>query len=489
MQNVIGLAVSALYVLGILAVSSVLSHKGASSEATRKLVHIALGGWWFIAMAFFNSPIWAAVLPALFIAVNSIAYWTGALPFMAREEGDTPGTVYYAISLTLLALLTFWINMPYAGALGVLCMSLGDGFAAIVGKRFGKRSLPFGAGRKTIAGTLTMFALSLASCLAVLLFFDPARAVALALVLAAAAAVLELVSPDGLDNLAVPLGVSALYLILAYPGEPYSFALLGLLLSGAAAIASLRLGLLTVPATLGAVIVGTLAFAIGGWPLWLLLMWFFGSSNIVSRIIGKATGRQSRKPHERRKLRQVLANSVPFLTCAIAFAVIGAPWLLTVSAGALAACTADTWASEIGTYSTKPPVNILTLKPMRPGLSGGVSVLGLAATAAGAVITAFLAMLLFHAFGSVVFTGPEAFLLVIGLGVAGSLIDSVLGAAVQAKYRCTTNAPNEEPLLEDFPRGDKAACTLVSGYAWITNDAVNLMSGIAAVALGLLLVV
>ena len=36
---------------------------------------------------------------------------------------------------------------------------------------------------------------------------------------------------------------------------------------------------------------------------------------------------------------------------------------------------------------------------------------------------------------------------------------------------------------------DRPACgfALVSGYAWVTNDAVNLMSGLAAAALGLLI--
>ena len=77
-------------------------------------------------------------------------------------------------------------------------------------------------------------------------------------------------------------------------------------------------------------------------------------------------------------LRQVLANSVPFLACALAYTATGEPWLLLLASGALAASTADTWASEVGVYSRRPPVNILTREPMQRGLSGGVSPLGLA---------------------------------------------------------------------------------------------------------------
>lgn len=48
MENLIGLGVSLAYVLAVLGASSLAARRGASSEATRKFVHIALGGWWLI---------------------------------------------------------------------------------------------------------------------------------------------------------------------------------------------------------------------------------------------------------------------------------------------------------------------------------------------------------------------------------------------------------------------------------------------------------
>ena len=186
-----------------------------------------------------------------------------------------------------------------------------------------------------------------------------AASVLAALGLAVAATALEAVSPAGLDNLSVPLGVTGLYAVLFLPASPFTPALAGLLLSGAVALAALRLGLLTVPGALGAVVVGVLAFVFGGWPLWLLLMWFFGSSNVASKLMRRVRGAHpAEKGGGPRKLRQVLANSVPFLACALAYAATGEAWFLIVSAGALAASTADTWASEVGMYSRKPPVNI-----------------------------------------------------------------------------------------------------------------------------------
>ena len=582
MGDAAGAALSGAYVLAVLAGAALLSRAGASAETARKVVHIGLGGWWIVASLLVGSALPAAALPAAFVVVNGVAYRTRRLSFMAREEGrDTPGTVYYAASLAVLALCSFGLGAPYVGALGVLCMSFGDGLAAVAGRRFGRRRIAAAGGGKTVAGSATMFAASFLSCAFVLLAAPPvgagmaggggraagadaaglasggaalgasaafeavAAAFGIAAVLAAAATLLELFSVDGLDNLTVPLGVSAVYVALFLPSSPLAPAAAGLALSGAVAVASLKLRLLTKPGALGAALVGALLFAIGGWPLWLVLMWFFGSSNLASKAMarraravrtrgaaagtrraaggaagagalasgaaeaeasvaeGAGAGSQAsgaagadasaseaaeavrcaprkRRRGEPRKLRQVLANSVPALFCALGYAASGDGWLLVVAAGALAASTADTWASEVGVHSKNPPVNILTREPLQRGLSGGVSPLGLAATLVGAVSSALLATLLFRAFGFAVPTGPDAFALIAACGVAGSLLDSVLGARLQAKYR----DPAAGHIVEKPPIASGAA--LVSGHAWVTNDAVNFMSGVAVVALGLI---
>ncbi|MFR3481398.1 MAG: diacylglycerol/polyprenol kinase family protein, partial [Eggerthella lenta] len=242
MENLIGLGVSLAYVLAVLGASSLAARRGASSEATRKFVHIALGGWWLIAARFFDSPLWAAALPAAFILVNAFAYRRQKLSFMGRDGGeDTPGTVYYAVSLTALALFSFGIGTPYVGALGFFCMAFGDGFAAVLGKRFGRRVL-VGCCGKTLVGSATMLAVSFASCAVVLMAPPPfgaggilgapggafaplgslAASLLAAALLAAVAAAIEAFSVEGLDNLFVPLGVSALYAVLFLPAAVYT---------------------------------------------------------------------------------------------------------------------------------------------------------------------------------------------------------------------------------------------------------------------------
>ncbi|KEF53007.1 uncharacterized protein A1O9_10915 [Exophiala aquamarina CBS 119918] len=102
-----------------------------------------------------------------------------------------------------------------------------------------------------------------------------------------------------------------------------------------------------------------------------------------------------------------------------------------------AAVTADTLSSELGILSKTRPVLITTLKTVPPGTNGGVSFAGLVAGVGGAAVIAAICCLLLDVCGGVVGGSTTAvllkvFALLTVLGSVGTLLDSFLGAMLQA---------------------------------------------------------
>ena len=107
---------------------------------------------------------------------------------------------------------------------------------------------------------------------------------------------------------------------------------------------------------------------------------------------------------------------------------------LPIFVGAMAAVTADTWATEIGVLSASPPRLITTLRPVAAGTSGGITPLGTLAALAGGVFIGVSAWLLAALGGQ----PGGVLLLAVGsvVGVVSALFDSLLGATVQRVYEC-----------------------------------------------------
>ena len=144
--------------------------------------------------------------------------------------------------------------------------------------------------------------------------------------------------------------------------------------------------------------------------------------------------------------------------------------------GAMAASLADSMASELGVLSKRPPRDILTWKPVQPGMSGGVTAFGFAMSALGAALLALVYALPQDG------PGFPAFLDVCAAGFFAALCDSALGSGVQVKYRCgVCGKLTEKPVHCGVPGAPE------SGVRWMTNDAVNLcnnlLGALAALAL------
>ncbi len=221
------------------------------------------------------------------------------------------------------------------------------------------------------------------------------------------------------------------------------------------------------------IITGTAIYFFGGLLSWILLVTFFISSSLLSLYKkSQKTGLEIiHQKNERRDSIQVAANS--FLTCifSILYFFSGDPAFLIIVAVSLAASNADTWASELGVLSRKEPVSIITLKKVPPGTSGGVSLAGFIASLAGSSVIAGVFSLLAPHLDLLIRIDSKVIIFIISGGFLGSIVDSILGATLQAQYRESSSGK-----MTERPHSKNMKNSLVRGYAFINNDMVNFLS-------------
>lgn len=265
--------------------------------------------------------------------------------------------------------------------------------------------------------------------------------------------------------------------------------LLGLIVALVLAIFAFKKQELTDGGTIAALFVGLTIFAFGGWTWLLLLVFFFVSSNLLTRLqhpLKKEAYAEFAKGGPR-DFWQVLANGALPALAAIANSVMPSPVWFAVAASFIASSTADTWATEVGVM-TKNPRLITNFKHVSSGTSGAVSQRGLLVAFAGALFIAIAGVLL-NTFNNVIsvgvlsdvlvkqFVGGKKFILIVAFaGFIGSLVDSFLGATVQGIYRCDKCRKETEKTIH----GCGTRTRLLRGFGKVDNDAVNFLSAIAA---------
>lgn len=206
MTNIWGIILSYVYI-ALIIVGAKLFEK-AGKEASRKFIHIMLGNWWIIAMFFFDNVIYASFVPATFVIINYISYKKQIISVMERENNEKEGlgTVYYALSLLVLSIISFGIlNKPEIGLVPCLVMAYGDGLAAIIGKAVKSKKYEIGNSQKTIAGSLTMFIVTVLAVFIYLTYMQNPAAAFYAIIIGILITIVEAISIKGLDNLTVPI--------------------------------------------------------------------------------------------------------------------------------------------------------------------------------------------------------------------------------------------------------------------------------------------
>ncbi|HKM07040.1 MAG TPA: hypothetical protein VJ869_08630, partial [Sphaerochaeta sp.] len=209
-SNIVGLVASFAFLGAVIVFAFVLGKKtDISSETMRKIIHIGVSNWWFLEISLFTTLSYALVGPIFFIISNSLFTFLDWGRFIGMNDRKRNyGLIYFPVTLLLLVVLQYQGVLPsIACTIGVLVMGYGDGLAALIGRKWGKRKLNIPSGGKTWLGTVVMLLVSfLVTFIGLLMTSLPlGSVVGVSLLVGAVSAFVEAITPLGLDNLSVPL--------------------------------------------------------------------------------------------------------------------------------------------------------------------------------------------------------------------------------------------------------------------------------------------
>jgi uncharacterized protein (TIGR00297 family) len=171
------------------------------------------------------------------------------------------------------------------------------------------------------------------------------------------------------------------------------------------------------------------------WFLLLLSFYLLGSGFTRYKYARKQELRIAQSRGGVRGYKNVYSNSLVPLALAVLYGVYGSEIFAFAFLGSVATATGDTLASEIGETARSIPRMITTFRPVEPGVDGGVTLLGEAASVFGSLSTGILAV----ATGMAGAGGLAAALLG---GFLGTNFDSLLGATLQSRGLLSNNGVN-----------------------------------------------
>ena len=206
----ISIFVIALWIITILAIAALCKkYFPNKEELSRKIIHIGTGPVILLAWLF-DIPKNIAFGSAFFITIIlGVNYQYRLMPTIEDIERKSFGTIAYGISITVLLLL-FWPHYALSISLGILSMAFGDGLAGLIGRSIKSPTWSVLGQTKSIAGTLTMGTVVAMTTAAITFIHNIAIQPLEIIFIALIATFLEQISPLGIDNITVPIGVTCI---------------------------------------------------------------------------------------------------------------------------------------------------------------------------------------------------------------------------------------------------------------------------------------
>ena len=219
--DISGLILSYIYAFGLLLIVENIGKKLKwQQDFTRKIIHMGAGLWIWGILYFFDHWYYGIIPFATFIPLNYIFYRFQVFKSMDTRS-STPGTVYFAISITVL-FVWLWRTegavdyVPFAAA-AVMAMTIGDALASIIGRKYGKVLYTILGSTRSMEGSAVMLVAGSLAIGLTLIYLPgsalspnsivlPANSVVLLTLSGSViATIAEALSPKGTDNLFVPL--------------------------------------------------------------------------------------------------------------------------------------------------------------------------------------------------------------------------------------------------------------------------------------------
>jgi uncharacterized protein (TIGR00297 family) len=410
---------------------------------SRKVLHIVAIGLSAVSVFYIEIDVLRIIaLSCLPILVFIVAKGFFRDPQTGRKSW---GIVYF--NLVFAALLFLFPSAPDLIFYPLMILAVGDGLAAIVGVSAGTRN------RKSIQGYLAFFFSSL------LIFtlspkFYPVSDLPIqtALILSLSLAAVELITNKSLDNLTVPAAAVYWMIVDHLSNDSIGFIVPGIMV-GCWLIYKLKWLNRN-----GSILAGIIALVYLSSPFPDALIpgfIFFATGSMLSKL-------PPRDPKEdSRSAVQVFSNGGPALiSICLYFTTEDYAWFLA-SIVSFSAALSDTASSELGIRFSSRTFDILGLRNLQKGASGGVSIAGffygIIASCFLAITTALFIDLSLAQIGFIAL-----------FGFAGNITDSILGSTLQFKsFQTTTGFWTDENQVV----GAKSA-----GIGWFDNNLTNLVS-------------
>ena len=405
MSDLLGASLTILWVSIFLVFSELLARVGKlSKENARKLIHIGVGNVVFFIPLFENFII-AIIIPATFIIGN---YFLSPLSPISKiklktfEAGNSLGTIFYPISLTIVIFLFFDINWKIIACF--MPLVYGDGFAAVFGPKSKSGKYIIFGNTKSLLGSGIISLFSIISVFGGILVMegDLMLAIYVSLITGIVAPIIENLSPKGTDNLFIPIILSILFFVI--PDTQFLDLEINRLMFSVGAIIGLliaslgfKLHFLTLDGAIFGFILSLYMLGIGGVSIGIQLFLFFILGSIATKYIGKNEDKiqfEFEKGSEKRDGLQALAKSG--LPAIMTLFVINGPFeiLFYFISAIICSSLVDTLATEIGIKYGKNTYHIFRPgNQMEVGETGGISIEGTIGGAISGLIYSVIVML------------------------------------------------------------------------------------------------